>query len=183
MIETFLILVILLIALFFLLPYLRSGTKYGAPFVPMERAVVKRVMDLAGVGPGKVFCDLGSGDGRLVIAAALRGAKAIGIEIDTVRVLYSRFWIWLLRLKNAEIIKGNLFDQDLRDVDILNLYLLQETNEKLIPKLEKELKKGTLVVATSFEIPGWKPEKVDPKGTVYGPIYVYRVSGEKWVEK
>lgn len=176
MLETFGILVLLLVALFFLLPYLRSGTKYGAPFVPMDRQVVERVMELGGVGPGKVFYDLGSGDGRLVIAAALHGAKrAVGVEIDPIRVLYSRFWIWILKLKNAEIVKGNLFDQDLRGADVVSLYLLQETNEKLIPKLEKELKKGTPVVATSFEIPGWKPVKVDPRGPVYGPIRLYRV--------
>lgn len=167
-------LLVLLVALIFLLPYLRSGTKYGAPFVPMDRDVIRRVMDLGKVGPGVVFYDLGSGDGRLVIAAALRGAKATGVEIDSIRVFYSRFWIWLLRLKNAKIVQGNLFDQDLHDADVVSLYLLSETNEKLIPKLEKELKKGTLVIATSFEIPGWKPIKIDPHGPIYGPIRLYK---------
>ena len=174
MFETLATLVLLLVALFVLIPYLRSGTPYGAPFVPMDRQVVERVMDLADVRTGKVFCDLGSGDGRLVIAAALRGAKARGVEIDRTRVLYSRFWIWLLRIKNAEVIEGNLFDQDLRDVDVLNLYLLPQTNEKLIPKLEQELKKGTLVVATGFKVGDWKPVKIDPNGVRYGPIYVYK---------
>lgn len=175
MVETLIILFVLLVALFFLLPYLRSGTPYGAPFVPMDRDVVARVLDLGEVGPGKIFYDLGSGDGRLVIAAAMRGAKATGVEIDTIRVLYSRLWIKLLRLENATIIKGNLFDQDLKDADVVSLYLLQETNEKLIPKLGKELRKGALVVATSFEIPGWKPIKVDPRGPIYGPIRLYQV--------
>lgn len=141
----------------------------------MDRKVVERVMDLAGVGHGKVFYDLGSGDGRLVIAAARRGAKATGVEIDAVRVFYSRFWIWLLKIKNAEIVKGNLFDQSLTDADVVNLYLFPETNKKLIPKLERELKKGVLIVATSFEIPGWCPIKVDPRGPVYGPIRLYQV--------
>lgn len=174
MIESFLILALLLLALFFLLPYLRSGTKHGAPFVPMEQEVVSRVMKLAEVGKGVTFYDLGSGDGRLVIAAAMRGAKAVGVEIDTIRVLYSRFWLRILGLHSAKIIKGNLFEQDLQDADIISLYLLEETNKKLRPKLEKELKPGTLVVATGFQIPGWEPVKVDPKGTAYGPIYLYR---------
>lgn len=175
MFETFGVLLLLLIALFFLLPYLRSGTRFGAPFVPMGRDAVSRVMRLSGVGPGKNFYDLGSGDGRLVIAAAMRGADSVGIEIDMVRVLYSRFWLKLLRLTNAQIIKGNLFDQSLHDADIVSLYLLPETNEKLRPKLEKELRPGTLVIATGFEVPGWKPVKVEPRGTEYGPIYLYRV--------
>ncbi|MBI2405934.1 SAM-dependent methyltransferase [Candidatus Microgenomates bacterium] len=174
MVESFLILALMLLALFFLLPYLRSGAKFGAPFVPMEREVVSRVMKLAEVGPGKTFYDLGSGDGRLVIAAALRGARAIGVEIDGIRVLYSRFWLKILGLHSAKIVKGNLFEQDLQDADIVSLYLLEGTNEKLKPKLEKELKPGALVVATGFKIPGWKPIKVDPRGPVYGPIYLYR---------
>lgn len=174
MLETLGVLVLLLVALFFLLPYLRSGTKFGAPFVPMGRDVVIRILKLAEVGPGKKFYDLGSGDGRVVIAAAMRGADAVGIEIDTIRVLYSRFWLKILRIRNAEVIRGDLFNQSLHDADIVSLYLLPETNEKLRPKLEKELRSGTLVVATGFEVPGWKPLKVDPRGTEYGPIYLYK---------
>lgn len=178
MIETLGVLFLLLTALFFLLPYLRSGTRFGAPFVPMEKEVVERVMKLSGVSRGKKFYDLGSGDGRLVIAAALRGADAVGVEIDRIRVWYSKLWIKLLRLENAKIIRGNLFDEDLlrqlADADIVNLYLLEETNAKLRPRLEKELRPGTTVVAVAFPIPGWKPEKVDLRGTRYGPIYVYK---------
>lgn len=175
MLETLGVLFVLLIALAFMLPYLRSGTKYGAPFVPMDRGVVERVMKHGEVGPGKKFYDLGSGDGRLVIAAALRGADAVGVEIDKIRVFYSNLWIKVLRLADhAKIIRGNIFDQDFSDADVVNLYLLEETNDKLKPKLEKELKPGTIVVATAFKVDGWKPVKIDPRGTVYGPIYVYK---------
>ena len=175
MLETLGILLLLLIALAIMLPYLRSGTKYGAPFVPMDRDVVARVMKHGEIGKGKKFYDLGSGDGRLVIAAALRGANATGIEIDKIRVFYSNLWIKALRLSNqANIIRGNLFDQDYSDADVVNLYLLEETNDKLKPKLEKELKPGAIVVATAFKVNEWKPVKVDPRGTAYGPIYVYR---------
>lgn len=175
MLETLGVLILLLVALAFMLPYLRSGTKFGAPFVPMDKEAVNRVMKLGEVGPGKKFYDLGSGDGRLVIAAALRGADAVGIEIDKIRVFYSNLWIKLLRLGDkAKIIRGNIFDHDYSDADIINLYLLEETNDKLRPKLEKELRPGTVIVATAFKVNGWKPEKVDLRGTVYGPIYVYK---------
>lgn len=145
----------------------------------MGKDVVARVMKLGEVGPGKKFYDLGSGDGRLVIAAAMLGAEAVGVEIDAIRVLYSRLWLKVLGIKNARIIKGNLFDQDLSSADIVSLYLLEETNEKLKPKLEEELKPGTPVVATGFPIPGWKPIKVDPHGPVYGPIYFYKKINSK----
>lgn len=152
----------------FWVPYAMKTYKDGAPFVAMEPEVVERVMKIAGIKKGEVFYDLGSGDGRLVIAAALHGAKAFGIEIDFLRVWYSRVWIWLLRLsKNARIFKKNIFEVDLSNADIVCLYLLPETNEKIQNKLEKELKKGTRVVSVAFTFPGWKPEKIDPKGTIY----------------
>ena len=155
-------------------PRVMRTTKDRAPFVPMEPEVVGRVMDLAKVGKGDVFYELGSGDGRLVIAAAMQGAEAYGVEIDKLRVWYSRVWIKLLRLKNAKIICEDIFKTDLRKATVVCLYLLQETNERIQEKLEKELKKGTRVVSVAFDFPGWKPVKIDPRGTIYGPIYLYQ---------
>lgn len=160
----------------FWVPYAMRTGKDGAPYVAMEPEVVNRVMKICQVKPSDVFYDLGSGDGRLVIAAALRGARAFGIEIDFLRVWYSRIWIWLLRLsKNARIIQKNIFEVDLSNADIVCLYLLQKTNEKIQSKLEKELKKGTRIVSVAFTFPRWEPEKIDQKGTIYGPIHLYRI--------
>lgn len=128
----------------------RYTTAYGAPYVPMEAEAVERILSMAKVGKSDVFYDLGSGDGRLVIGAAMRGAKAIGIETDWFRVLYSRFWIWLLRLDNAKIVQGNIYRKNYSDATVVCTYLLQETNDKLQKKLEKELKKGTRVVTAAF---------------------------------
>jgi cyclopropane fatty-acyl-phospholipid synthase-like methyltransferase len=86
-------LVIIFAAIIVLLPYIFFKGK-DAPFVPMDKEVVERVMNLAEVGPKDVFYDLGSGDGRLVIAAALRGAKAVGIEISHWQVWYSQLWVF-----------------------------------------------------------------------------------------
>jgi predicted RNA methylase len=175
MFETVGVLILLLLALLWL-PYIQRTTKHGAPFIPMEPEVVERVMKLAEVKKGDVFYDLGSGDGRLVIAAALHGAKAYGVEIDLPRVIYSRIWIFLLRLhQQAKIIHKDMFKVSLKKADVVSLYLLEETNEKLKRKLEKELKKGTRVVATGFIVPGWKPEKSNSRGTIYGPIYLYKI--------
>jgi SAM-dependent methyltransferase len=167
------VLILLLLALLWW-PYITRTTKHGAPFVAMEPEVVERVMKLAEVKKGDVFYDLGSGDGRLVIAAALHGAKAYGVEIDRLRVVYSITWIYLLRLrKQAKIIHKDMFKVSLKKADVVSLYLLEETNERLKRKLKKELKKGARVVATGFVVPGWKPEKIDSRGTIYGPIYLY----------
>jgi hypothetical protein len=91
-------------------------------------------------------------------------------------VLYSRIWIFILRLrKQAKILHKNFYDVNLKNADVVSLYLLEETNEKLKNKLKKELKKGARIIATGFIIPGWRPGKVDFRGTIYGPIYLYRI--------
>ncbi len=142
--------------------------------MPLEPDNVAKVIELSGISEGKVFYDLGSGDGRLVVAAALHGAKAVGIEIDIIKVIYSRIWIKLLRLEDkAQIIRKSIFETDLSKADIVCLYLLQKTNNKLQEKLERELKKGARVISVAFNFPGWTPIHIDPQGPIYGPIYVY----------
>jgi len=168
------VLILLLLALLWI-PYIQRTTKAGAPFVAMEPEVVERVMKLAEVKKGDVFYDLGSGDGRLVIAAALHGAQAYGVEIDWTKVIYSRIWIYILRLrKQAKILHKNFHNINLKNADVVSLYLLQETNQKLKEKLKKELKPGTRIISTAFTFEGWKPEKIDSRGTIYGPIYFYK---------
>lgn len=167
--------ILFLILIFVLwLPYIMHSTKAGAPYVPLEPAVVSRVIKLAAIKPGETFCELGSGDGRIVIAAALQKAIAYGVEIVFFRVWYSRIWIHLLRLqKHASIIHQDIFEVDLSSANIVCLYLLQETNLKLQQKLDKELEKGTRVLSIAFHFPGWKPVAIDPRGPIYGPIYLY----------
>lgn len=155
--------------------YIMRTNKTGAPYVAMETEVVERVMQIAEVGKDDVFYELGSGDGRLVISAALRGATAYGIEIDYLRVLYSKIWIFFLGLANAKIIHKNIFEIDLGNASVIHAYLLPATNKKLEEKLARELKKGTRVVSVGFEFPSWKPVKIDPRGTIYGPIYLYKI--------
>lgn len=148
----------------------------GAPYEGMDPGVVSRVMSIAHVGPKDVFYDLGSGDGRLVIAAAMLGAKAYGVEIDRLRALYSKLWLKVLRLdKRAKIIHGDVFKAKVSDATVVCTYLLPETHDKLKKKLKKELKKGTKIVAVGFEYKGWKSEKFHPKGGHYGPIYLYKI--------
>lgn len=158
------------------LAYRRNETtKFGAPFVPLEPKVVNRVMEMAAIIPGEIFYDLGSGDGRLVIAAALLGARAYGVEIDPFRVWYSRLWIKLLGLsQRAAIIHKNFFEVDLSKADVVTMYLLQTTNDQLLAKLKQEIKKGARLVGIAFHLKGWRPVMVDPQGPIYGPLYLYK---------
>jgi hypothetical protein len=75
---------------------------------------------------------------------------------------------------SAEIIQKNIFDVDLSNADIITAYLLQETNDKLQDKLDKEAQTGCKILGIAFNFPKWKPVIVDPHGPIYGPIYVYK---------
>lgn len=155
--------------------YIHQTSSQGAPYVPLEPEIVQKILAYLELKPGETFYDLGSGDGRIVIGAATLGANAFGVEIDPLRVWYSRLWIAALMLgKKAHIIQKDFFSVDLSDADAVSLYLLPMTNDVLTNKLDKELKPDARVISVAFTLPGnWELVDFDPKGTEYGPIYLY----------
>jgi hypothetical protein len=144
----------------------------GAPWVPTPRSKVRRMLEFAEVNKGDLLYDLGSGDGRIVVMAAQEfGAKSIGIEVDPVRVLWSRFVIWRRRLQHrAEIIRRNLFSADLSDATVVTLYQGHNVNKRIRDKLDSCLKPGTRVVSYRFLMTGWTPAKTDEDSSIY--LYV-----------
>jgi predicted RNA methylase len=106
--------------------------------------------------------DLGSGDGRIVIAAAQKfKAYAVGVEFDDALAKQSADKIRSLGLASlASIIHGDLLKQDYSSADLLTVYLLPMSNDKVTPILEKQLKKGARIVAHDFEFSAWKPVKI-----------------------
>jgi predicted RNA methylase len=165
------------IVVYFYFDYRRSSSaEFGSPFLPLKVDVIERIMKMAKIKKNDVFYDLGSGDGRLVIAAAKKGAKAYGFEINFFRVWYSRWNIFRQGLSGrAKIIRANLFEVDLSKASIINAYLSQKTNNLLLPKLERELKKGTKVFGVAFKFLKWKPVTINPNGPPFGPIYFYKM--------
>jgi hypothetical protein len=131
-----------------------------APYLPTPMSIVERMLRFADLKPKEIMWDLGSGDGRIVIAAAQRfGADATGVEFDYDLFRQSVAKIRELKLPNALILLGDIFDQDYSKADVLTIYLLPSSNEKLRPLLEKQLKKGARVVCHDFPIAGWKASK------------------------
>ena len=119
----------------------------GAPWVPSHGRIVRKMLTMADTRPGELVYDLGSGDGRVLIMAARRfDARAVGIEIDPLRTVWSRMRIALLGLQGqVHVLYGNLFDQDLTGADVVTCYLLQATNDKLAEKLNREPEKLSAV--------------------------------------
>lgn len=134
-----------------------------APYYPTPETIVEKMLDLGGLKQGEKMYDLGSGDGRIVIMAAQKyHANAVGVEYDVDLARQSDAKIRKLHLQeNAKIIQGDLFQQNYSDADLLTVYLLPTSNNKIRPFLEQQLKKGSRVVAHDFEFQGWKPTRTE----------------------
>lgn len=132
-----------------------------APYYPTPETIVEQMLDLGGLKAGEKMFDLGSGDGRIVIMAARKyHADATGVELDHDLVVESQAKIRQLGLqKEARIIYGDILAQNYSSANLLTIYLLPESNVKVRPILESQLKKGTRIVAHDFEVGGWKPVK------------------------
>lgn len=132
------------------------------PFVPTPQRVVDKIIDMAGVKKGDVVYDLGSGDGRIVIAAAKKGAKAVGFEIDPELIGTSRDNIKKAGVEErAEIRNQDILTADLSGASVITMYLLPDVNLKLKPKLLRQLKPGSRVVSHAFDMGDWKPDKIE----------------------
>ncbi|HKC45524.1 MAG TPA: class I SAM-dependent methyltransferase [Burkholderiales bacterium] len=129
-------------------------------WVPTPEALIERMLKMAGVGPKDYVIDLGSGDGRTVIAAAQKfGARAMGIEYNPDMVALS--------IKNAEkaglgdkvkFIKADIFETDFSQATVITMYLLPALNLKLRPKI-LDMRPGTRVVSHAFNMEDWQPDQ------------------------
>jgi ubiquinone/menaquinone biosynthesis C-methylase UbiE len=151
-----------------------------APFIPSPQLVVEHMLDAARIRPGETVYDLGSGDGRVVITAAQKyRANAVGIEISEILCKLTLKKVNLLGLgSQVRIIHDSALKVDLSPADVVTIYLLTSSNERLRPNLEKYLKPSARVVSLNFGVPGWKAARIE---TVHADrqthtIYVYEMS-------
>lgn len=159
---------VMLVLFWLLVKFLRRE----AVFVPLPMGTVRKILDMAKVKKSDTVYDLGSGDGRIVIAAAKeRGAKAVGIEVSGFLCRLSE--IMGKGLKNKiKIIHGDLFGQDFSDATVITVYLTQKLNDRLEPRLKK-LKKGTRIVSADHTFKGIREVGRSKAGHLY--LRLYRV--------
>jgi len=151
------------------------------PFVAAPDRVVEATLSLADVGRDDIVYDLGSGDGRIVLAAARDfRARAVGIEWD--EILCEKTTLAIRRLglqRRARVVCGDIFEQDIRPATVVTIYLLPASLERLAPMLKRQLTNGARIVSIDSEIPGWKAieqEKVVASGrTDHWNLYLYRI--------
>jgi cyclopropane fatty-acyl-phospholipid synthase-like methyltransferase len=134
-----------------------------APFVATPPDVVERMLSLAEVGPKDIVYDLGSGDGRIVIAAARKfGARGVGVDIDPARIYDSEVNAKLAGVERLVTFKlQDALKTDVSDATVVTLYMLSAINVKLRPILTKQLRPGARIVSHSFAMGDWEPDRVD----------------------
>lgn len=137
-------------------------SKKIVPFVPTPQEVVDKMIELAGVKKGDVVYDLGSGDGRIVVTAAKKGARAVGFDVDGDLVKESRENIRKAGVQAlAEIRQQDILTVDLSGASVVTMYLLPDVNLKIKPHILSQMKPGSRVVSHAFDMGDWKPDKVE----------------------
>jgi SAM-dependent methyltransferase len=142
----------------------------GAGWQPAPRKAIESAFRLARLNKKDVLYDLGAGDGRVIIAAAKAGAKAVGIEIDPIRWLICK--LRSASTKNARAIFGNIYNIPLNDATVVFIYLRNWSIERLKDKFMTELRKGTRIVTYHWPIENWKPVAQDKEND----IYIYEIN-------
>jgi SAM-dependent methyltransferase len=158
-----------------------AGPGAASPFLSTPPEVVDGMLRLAAVKPNEVVYDLGCGDARILVAATRTfGARGVGIELDP--------QVFALAAENVRknalagrvtLIRGNMFDADVRSADVVALYLLPEALGRLRPLLEQQLHPGARVVTHDFQMPGWtvaETRKIPRGDGTFHTIHLYRLN-------
>jgi protein-L-isoaspartate O-methyltransferase len=137
--------------------------EWRAPFITTPGDVVERMLSLAAAGPQDLVVDLGSGDGRIVIAAAQKfGARGLGIELDAKLVETSRENARAAGVADrVRFEQGDVLVADISQASVVTVYLLPGLIGKLQPRFVDELRPGTRIVSHAFSMAGWRPDRVE----------------------
>ncbi len=175
--KNFLFLLIALGIIFLLVGTMAYAGILAAPWVPLRKKDVIRALALAHLNRGEVLYDLGSGDGRIIIAAGRDyGVSATGYEIAFLPYIYSYVKIILVGLRGKVRVKcKNFFKENLSDADVIVSFLLPKAMIKLKEKYTSELRPGTRIISCAWLIPGWTPDRIDRPSNNDIKIYLYTI--------
>jgi SAM-dependent methyltransferase len=137
----------------------RSEPELDIPFVPTPHTLVEHMLDLASVGPSDYLIDLGCGDGRIAVAAARRGARALGVDLDPLRIEEAAAAARIAGVEaHVRFRRQDLFATAIYDASVVALYLLPRINLQLRPRLLTELRPGARIVSHAFDMGDWRAE-------------------------
>jgi SAM-dependent methyltransferase len=139
----------------------RTGPRIDVIWVPSELTVARKMLEMAGVGREDVVYDLGSGDGRIPIMAAREfGARGVGVEIDPALIRQARANAVKAGVADrVTFVEQDLFTADISEATVVAIYLGQDVNLRLRPKLRSELRPGTRIVSHDYDLGDWPPQQ------------------------
>jgi precorrin-6B methylase 2 len=154
-----------------------AQVRLDVPYVPTPQDVVDRMLDMAKLTKDDFHIDLGSGDGRIAVTAAKRGARSMGVDLNPTRIEEANE-----NAKKAGVtdrvtfVQGNLFEMDIGKANVLTMYLLQGVNLQLRPRILAQLQPGSRVVSHAFSMNEWEPDQhVNVNGR---NVYLWIVPGK-----
>ena len=155
--------------------FVRERGELDAPYVATDYQVVDAMLAMAGVRPDDFVIDLGSGDGRILIAAARsHGARGLGVDIDPARVREATQNARAAGVAHrVDFRRQDLFRTPLQEADVVTLYLTPEVNRRLRPRLLEQMRPGTKVVSHDFDMGAWQPDRRERVGTA--TIYLWTI--------
>lgn len=156
----FLLLVLLIAVLVFFARYF-VGVGIGAPWLPLRRRDIPDGFSLVDITSDDIVIDLGSGDGRILVEAAKRGATVIGYELNPFLVWWSRHKLSVFG-DRAKVYRENLLKADLSQATVIYIFGITSIMPLIAKKLTEECRPGSKIISFAFAIPGWKP--VEEKG-------------------
>ncbi len=132
----------------------------GVPYVPTPKRIAEEMVKLSGLRAGETVVDLGAGDGRVLVTAKKMYPSVIarGCELVPTIWLFGKLYLFFKRA-DVRLRLGDAFKEDVRDADVVLLYLMPEMNAELVSKFDRELKPGTRVVSRTFKIAGKEPKE------------------------
>ena len=150
----------LIIFIFLLISSRGVAQDLDVPYASTPPDVVEKMMEVARVGAGDYVIDLGCGDGRIVIAAARKGAMGHGVDLDPERIREARDNADKANVNDKVMfVKEDIFETDISQASVIAMYLLSTVNEDLRPRLMKELEPGTRIVSHNFGMGVWEPDE------------------------
>jgi SAM-dependent methyltransferase len=172
--------IVLALIVFALLGTFAYGAYSAAPWVPSWKKDVERAMGAAHIKPGETFVDLGCGDGRLVEAAASRGAHAIGYEVSLAPFIIAKIRQWRFHGPGTMIIRFSSFwSASLKSADVVYIFLLKDQYPRLQQKFLSELRPDARVITYVWPFDRWTPSSQAPSIDGRSPIFVYTMSSVK----
>ncbi|PIQ72426.1 hypothetical protein COY13_01450 [Candidatus Roizmanbacteria bacterium CG_4_10_14_0_2_um_filter_36_35] len=152
--------------------FLIYSSAMGSPYVATGKKRIEEILKEANLKKGKTFVELGCGDGRIVRTAVKHyNVKGVGIDINPLLI----FWAKILGTNGIQYKLENIFETDLKQSDYIYIFLMPKLIEKLALKMNKEVKKGAIVISHGFPIKGWEKKLIKTLKRIPFSTYFYRV--------